>query len=327
MAGIWRRFFTSFAVAGLVAGSFASEALAQNWPQQKPITMIVPFGAGGGSDILARTIQDELQKGLGQTVVVDARPGANGAIGTTLVAKSPPDGYTIVLGATSTFSLNPVLMKDVTYDQLKDFAGIGTLVRSPWMLAVSSKSPYKSVDDLVKAAKAEPGKISYGFWQSSVLTTAEVFGQTAGIQLRKVPYKGSVEAINDLIGGRISMIFIDISGVRSFVEAGEARFLAATTAKRVSLLPDVPTLTEAGYPVVTDSVSAFFAPAATPPAILDKFNAEFIRIVRDVKVVRDKFVSMGLEPTAMTRKELDDFVRSELPRWEAMVKRAGLEKE
>lgn len=322
------RICISLAAAALMASGLASGAAAQNWPQQKPITIIVPFGAGGGSDILARTVQDELQKGLGQTVVVDARPGANGAIGTTLVAKSPPDGYTIVLGASSTFSLNPNLMKDLTYDQVKDFVGIGTLVRSPWMLAVSSKSPYKSAADIVKAAKAEPGKITYGFWQSSVLVTSEIFAQDAGVQFRKVPYKGSVEAVNDLIAGRVSFIFIDIAGIRGFVDAGEARYLAATTSTRVSLLPDVPTMVESGYPkVVTGSVSAFFAPAATPPAILDRFNAEFIRIVNDVKPVREKFISMGLDPLALKRQELDSFVKSELTRWEGMIKAAGLEKE
>lgn len=312
----------------LAIGGLTGGAAAQNWPQQKPITVIVPFGAGGGSDILARTVQDELSKGLGQTIVVDARPGANGAIGTTLVAKAPPDGYTIVLGATSTFSLNPNLMKELTYDQLKDFKGIGTLVRSPWMLAVSSKSPYKSVADIVAAAKASPGKLTYGFWQSSVLVTAEIFGQDAGVQFRKVPYKGSVEAVTDVIAGRLDFIFIDIAGIRSFVDAGEARFLAATTSTRVSLLPNVPTMVESGYPkVVTGSVSAFFAPAATPPAVLDRFNQEFIRIINDVKPVREKFISMGLDPLAMKRGELDDFVKSELTRWEGMVKAAGLEKE
>jgi tripartite-type tricarboxylate transporter receptor subunit TctC len=269
-----------------------------------------------------------LAKGLGQSVIVDARPGANGAIGTALVAKAPPDVYTIVLGASSTFSLNPNLMKELPYDQLKDFVGIGTLVQSPWMLAVNAKSPYKSVADIVAAAKASPGKLTYGFWQSSVLVTAEIFAQDAGIQLRKVPYKGAVEAVTDIIAGRLDLIFIDINGIRSFVDAGEARFLAATTAKRVSLLPDVPTMVESGYPkVVTGSVSAFFAPARTPPEILDRYNAEFIRIINTVKPVRDKFTSMGLDPLAMKREELDSFVKSELPRWEGMVKAAGLEKE
>ncbi len=150
-----------------------------------------------------------------------------------------------------------------------------------------------------------------------VLVTAEIFAQDAGIQLRKVPCKGSVEAVTDVIAGRLDLIFIDINGIRSFVDAGEARFLAATaTAKRVSLLPDVPTMVESGYPkVVTGSVSAFFAPAKTPPEILDRYNAEFIRIINSVKPVRDKFTSMGLDPLAMKRGELDDFVKSNSMRW------------
>lgn len=311
----------------MMTGAFATGAAAQDYPQ-KLITMVVPFGAGGGTDIVARTVSEELGKALGQSIVIDSRPGANGAIGSGLVARAAPDGYTLLFTAQSTFSLNPSLMKELPYDQLKDFVPVASILRSPWMLAVTKDSGFNSVADVVKAAKADPGKLTFGFWQSSVLVTTEIFQKAAGIQLRKVPYKGTVEALSDFVANRLNLIFIDISSARPFIDAGTVKFLAATTPKRISLFPDVPTMVELGYPsVVTDSMVAVFAPAKTPAPILQRLNSELTRIVGTSRPVRDKLLSMGLEPATMNLPEIDAFVKTEIVRWKEMIDLAGLQKE
>jgi len=209
-----------------------------------------------------------------------------------------------------------------------DFVPVGTLARSSYMLVVNTKSGFKSVADVVNAAKAEPGKLTYGFWTSNVLVSNEMFAQSAGIQLRKVLYKGSAEAVADLVGGRISLIFVDINAVGSFIDAGNLRFLAATGLKRTAVLPDVPTMIEEGYPqVVTDTTTVMFAPAGTPQPILERLNAALVKVIGTSMPLREKFVSIALDPTTMNLSEVEAFVRSELTRWEGMIKKAGLEKE
>ena len=316
------RILRSIAVlAALCAGT----AFAQAYPS-RPITLVVPFGAGGGTDIIARGVADELSKALKQPVIVEPRPGANGAIGSAIVARAAPDGYTLLFTAQSTYSLNPNLMKDPPFDQLKDLVPIATLGRSPWMLAVPAGSDFKTLADVVAYGKANPGKLAFPFWQSSVLVTGEIFGQAAGVQMRKVPYKGQVEATTDLLGGRLPIMFTDTAGARPQVEAGKVRVLALTTLKRSNLFPDSPTMREAGFDVVTDSMMAVFAPAGTPRPILERLNAEFTKIVETVESVRNRLHQLGLDPTTMTLAEADTFVRSELPRWAEMIRRAGLEK-
>jgi len=300
-------------------------ALAQAYPS-RPITLIVPFGAGGGTDVIARTVAEELSKAIKQPIVVEPRPGANGAIGSALVARAVPDGYTLLFTAQSTYSLNPNLMKDPPFDQLKDLVPVATLGRSPWMLAVPMASEFKTVADVVAYGKANPGKLAFPFWQSSVLVTGEIFGQLAGIQMRKVPYKGQVEATTDFLGGRVPIMFTDTAGARPQVEAGTMRVLALTTLKRSSLFPDSPTMREAGFDVVTDSMMAVFAPAGTPRAVLERLNSEFTKLVETSEPVRNRLRQLGLDPTAMTLADADTFVRSELPRWAEMIRRAGLEK-
>lgn len=319
-----RHVFVSMIAA--MATLSAPVAVAQDYPQ-RPITFVIPFGPGGGTDVIARTVVDDFSKAIGQSIVIDTRPGANGAIGSAVAAKAAPDGYTLMLTASSTFSLNPNLMKDLPYDQLKDFTPIASVVRAPWMLVVNEKSGIKSVADIVKISKESPGKLTYGFWQSNVLVTGEIFQQAAGIQIRKVPYKGVVEAVTDLVAGRTDMLFVDIQAVRAHIDAGTLRYVATTMPKRVSLLPNVPTLVESGYNVVTDASVLLFAPAKTPKPIIDKVNAAMVKVISDSKVVRDKLQGIGLEPTNMTPAEADAFVRDELKRWESMIKQAGLQKE
>jgi tripartite-type tricarboxylate transporter receptor subunit TctC len=192
---------------------------------------------------------------------------------------------------------------------------------------VPANSPYKSVADVVKAAKAEPGKISFGYWQSFVLVTGEAFARSAGIELKKVPYKGAVEALTDFLAGRLTILFTDTAGARPHFEAGTIRILATTTAKRSQMFTTVPTMTEEGFPVVSEAAIAVLAPAKTPKSVQEKLHAEFTKIVGTSASVREKMRAIGIEPSPMTQAEVDAMVKSELPRWADMIKKAGLEKE
>jgi tripartite-type tricarboxylate transporter receptor subunit TctC len=316
-------------IAALIAGAalMTSTGLqAQTYPA-RPITMIVPFGAGGGTDVIARTVSEELSKALNQSIVVEPRPGANGAIGSAVVARAEPDGYTLLFTAQSTYSLNPNLMKNPLFDQVKDLTPVASIGRSPWLIAVPADSPFKSIADVVAYGKANPGKLAFPFWQSSVLVTGATFARLADIDARRVPYKGQVEATTDFLGGRIPIMVTDIAGGRAPVESGKMRLLATTTAKRVDAFPDVPTMREQGLDVVTDSMLAVFAPAGTPAPIVQRLNAELTKIINTSEKVRERIRQLGLEPTSMTLPEADAFVRSELTRWADMISRAGLQKE
>jgi len=314
---------TAVVLAGLLAT--ADIAAAQDYPT-RPVTFIVPFAAGGGVDAIMRRLSDELRKSLGQPIVIDPRPGANGAIGSAAAARAAPDGYTLLATASSTYSLNPNLMKEPLYDQVKDLVPVATIGRSPWLLIVPADSPFKSVADIVAFGKANPGKLAFPFWQSSVLVTGETFGRVAGVQMRKVPYKGAVESMTDLLAGRVPIMFTDTVGARPQLAAGKIRVLASTVEKRPSYFADVPTLKEAGYDVVTDSMTGIFAPAGTPAPILDRLNKEFVTIVGSNEEIREKLRELGLDPTTMTRAQYDAFVRSELTRWAEMIEKAGLQK-
>jgi tripartite-type tricarboxylate transporter receptor subunit TctC len=320
------RLLTGLAAGLLAAAAPFAASAAGDYPD-RPILVIVPFGAGGGTDIIARAVGEELGPALGQPIVVEARPGANGAIGSAVVARSAPDGYTLLFTAQSTYSLNPNLMKEPPFDQLKDLVPVATIGRSPWLIAVPADSPFNSIADVVAYGKANPGKLAFPFWQSSVLVTGSTFARLAGIEMRKVPYKGQVEATTDFHGGRLPIMVTDVAGARAPVEAGTMRLLGSTTAARTAAFPDVPTLTEQGLPVVTDSMLAVFAPAGTPQPVLDRLNAEFSKIVSTSEEVRSRLRQLGLEPTAMPQSEADAFVRSELTRWADLIERAGLEKQ
>jgi tripartite-type tricarboxylate transporter receptor subunit TctC len=318
---------TITSVAAVLAIAILSAAAhAQTYPA-KPITFLIPFAAGGGTDVIARTLQEDIRSELGQPIIIDNRPGANGAIGSAAAARAEPDGYTLMLTASSTFSLNPHLMKDIRYDQLNDFVPVAFVVRSPWMMVVNAQSGLKSVADVVKVAKESPGKLTVGYWQSNVLVTGEAFQRAAGVEMLKVPYKSVVEAVSDLLAQRIDILFVDIQAVRAYVDAGTLRYLAATTAKRVSVAPDVPTLSESGFPVVTDASVILFAPAKTPRPIIERLNAAMVKVVANSTVAREKLKGIGHEPTTMTLPEVDGFVRSELARWGDMIRSFGLGKE
>jgi len=320
------RYIISFVATAFALALVLPAAHSQSYPQ-KPITFIIPFSAGGGTDVVARTLQEEIRKELGQPIIIDNRPGANGAIGSAAAARATPDGYTLMLTASSTFSLNPHVMKSIQYDQLNDFVPVAFFVRAPWMMVVNEQSGFKSVADVVKAAKDRPGGLTLAYWTSNLLVTGELFQQAAGVRFLKVPYKSVNEAVSDLLAARIDILFVDIQAIRAYVEVGTLRYLAASTASRVSVAPNVPTLVESGYPVVTDASIILFAPSKTPRAIVERLNAAMVKVVSSSTAAREKLMTIGHEPATMTLPELDTYVRSELSRWGDMVKSAGLQKE
>jgi len=320
------RTLTAAALAALALFPLSRGAEAQTYPT-RPVTMIVPFGAGGGTDVIARSVSEELTKALGQSIVVDPRPGANGAIGSAVVARAEPDGYTLLFTAQSTYSLNPNLMKAPPYDQLKDLVPVASIGRSPWLIVVPAESPIQSIAELVAYGKANPGKLAFPFWQSSVLVTGSTFSHLAGIETRKVPYKGQVEATTDFLGGRLPMMVTDVAGARSPVGSGKMRILGTTTVTRTAAFPEAPTLREQGFDVVTDSMLAVFAPAGTPKPVIERLNAEISKIIDNSETVRGRLRQLGLDPISMTPDAADAFVRSELTRWADMIQRAGLQKE
>jgi tripartite-type tricarboxylate transporter receptor subunit TctC len=297
-------------------------ALAQDtWPS-KPIRLVVPFAAGGTSDILARTIGEKLQTVLKQTVVVDNRAGAGGVIGADVVAKSAPDGYTLLLGTIASHAINPALQPKMPYNAATDFAPVILLGSISNVLLVGDDQPFKNVKDLIAAAKAKPGSIAFASagQGSSQHMSGEMFKLLAGAELTHVPYKGSAPAIQDVIGGQIPMSFETVTVAMPHIQSGKVRALGVTSATRSPALPNVPTLQEAGVPGFdVASWQALYAPAGTPPAIVARVNAEVEKILAqpDVKAKMD---ALGLVHTANTPAQFVAFGNAELVKWVKVVK-------
>ena len=310
----------------LTLGLAVGLANAQTFPT-KPIKLVVPFAPGGGTDLIARTLAVEMAKDLGQSVFVENKPGAGTLIGTDLVAKSTPDGYTLVV-ASIAHSVNPSLMEKMPYSTDKDFAPVAMIVRSPNVLVVRADSPYKSLKDIMAAAKANPNKLSYaspGNGTSSHLAGA-LFADMAKVEIQHVSYKGSGPALTDLLGGQTDMIFATSGSVGSFIDSGKLRPLAITSATRSSAYPNVPTLAEAGVPgYVTEGWYGFYAPAGTPSAVIDKLNAA-TRKAANSESFKSKVVSEGMVVQTGTPAEFDTYVRAEILRWSKLVKASVVSK-
>jgi tripartite-type tricarboxylate transporter receptor subunit TctC len=218
-------------------------------------------------------------------------------------------------------------MRELPYDQLKDFVPVASVGNSTWFLVVPKSSPFKSVKDVVDYARSNPDQVTGGFWQSSVLVTTIAFGKAAGIQIRRVPYKGAVESVTDVIADRLSLLFVDYNSIRGHAEAGSVRVLASTSSQRSNLFGgNIPTLTELGYPVVTDTMTVIFAPTGTAKPIIERINTEMVKIVNS-STAQARIEQIGLDPVAMSLTELDNFVRSELPRWGRLIEASGLQKQ
>ncbi len=303
-------------------------ALAQAAYPSKAIRWVVPFPASGATDILTRVIAQKLSDALGQPVVVDNKPGAGGSLGSELVARAAPDGYTLLMGTTSTHSIGPALQK-LPYDAQKNFAAISEVAESPNVLIVSPALKVNSVHELIALAKAKPGQLNFSSSGigSIVHLSGEQFKSVAGIDIQHIPYKGTALAIPDIINGQIAMMFDNIVSVMPHIKSGRVKALAITSEKRSSLLPDLPTMIEAGVPgYVSSAYFGVFAPAGTPKAIIDKLNAELVKIVHTPEV-KERLLKLGAEPVGSTPEQLTALVRSEGAKWAKVIKDAGVKVE
>jgi tripartite-type tricarboxylate transporter receptor subunit TctC len=321
MSAITRLLTTLFAATVLVT---ANHAGAQPWPA-KPIKWVVPFAPGGTTDILARTVGDKLAIALGQPVIIENKPGAGGGVGAEFVAKSAPDGYTIMGGTISTHAINASLYKNLPYDPVKDFVPVVLIARVPNMLVVNVDVPAKSVPELIALLKANPGKYTFassGNGTSQHLS-GELFKSMSGTEMQHIPYKGSPPALQDVMGGQVTMTFDNITTAWTLAKAGKLRALAVTTATRSSVAPDVPTLAEAGLPgFEVGSWQGVFAPAGTPPDIVKRLNAEIVKIL-NLPDVKEKLAALGAELAPNTPEEFAVMVKAEVVKWADVVKKSG----
>jgi len=315
-----------FSLAALVAVA-TPLATAQTFPV-KPIRFVVPFAPGGGTDLIARAIGQRLTDALGQPVVVDNRAGAGGVIGADLVAKAAPDGYTIVLGSPGPLTINPNLRPSIPY-RLKDFAPITLATISPFVLVVNPALPVASVKELIALAKSKPGALNFGSGGNGSVAhlAGEQFKALAGVQITHVPYKGSNPSIIDLIGGQLQLVIDNLPVLVLHVRSGRLKALAVGIKRRSALLPDVPTMIEAGVPGYEASTAfGVLAPAGTPRAIMARLNREIVTILRAPDLI-ERFAGLGLEAVGSTPDQYAEHLRAELAKHGKLIKAIGLKLE
>ncbi len=308
----------------LVALQSPQAARAQDYPKHY-ITLIVPLAPGSGTDLIARLVAAKLGDVLGSQIIVENKVGANGAIGTAATARAAPDGYTLLIGGTTTHAGNPNLMKSVTYNPVTDFAPIGQLGVFPYVLLVSGSGGYTTMTQLVDAAKAKPGALSFAYANALGQLSGEMLKQRASIDLTAVAYRGSPQAITDIIGGRVTMIFVDTPPAIAQIEAGTVRPLAVTTEQRTALLPNVPTMAEAGLggPRV-EAWTGLFAPAKTPKPIIDKLSAALVQVMSHPDM-KKQLAAIGFEAAPTTPNVFGKRVADEVALWARLTQQAGLE--
>jgi len=307
----------------LLGVACATPALAQGFPT-RGLRIIVPFPPGGSTDLLARRLADKLTASLGQTVLVENRPGAGGTTGADLVAKSPPDGHTLLMGVTGSNAIAASLFPNLPYDPVRSFAPLSRLVSAPLVLVVNPAHPARDVAGYIAAARATPGALTYATPGNgtSMHLTGVMFGLAAGVELQHVPYRGSAQAMTDLISGQVQSAFADILVALPMIRAAQLRALAVTSATRHPLLPEVPTMQEAGLAgFVAASWQGLFAPAGTPAPVLERLHAEVARAMA-LPEVRDSFAAQGFVVESTTPAEFGPFIAAEVAKWAAVV-RAG----
>jgi tripartite-type tricarboxylate transporter receptor subunit TctC len=317
---------TTLAVIALV-GTTAPVA-AQDYPS-RPITLIVPYSAGGGNDLMARTAAEKMSKALGQQIVIENRGGAGGSIATRQVAKAEPDGYTLGLGGTGTLAIDPTLYPNVGYDPRKDFSAVGLIATSGLVICVHPSLPARSIPELIALAKQEPGKLNYASagTGSGIHLGTEYFASLAGIKLTHIPYKGSSPALTDLVGGHVAIYFSSLPPAVALVKEGKVRALAVTGARRSPILPDVPTVAEAalpGYEAVLHY--GIVAPAGTPRPIIEKLSAALRAAVMSDDL-KSRLADDGAEPLPSSPEEYAADIDREETKWSAIVKMSGAKPE
>ena len=307
-----------------MALALALPAVAQTYPS-KPVRFVVPYPAGGPLDTVARLLAQKVGEAMKQPVVVDNKPGAGGNIGADLVAKSPPDGYTILMGAVATHAINPSLYAGIPYDPVRDFTPITQVASTPNVLVVNPAVPANDVKAFIAHAKANPGKLNFGSGStgSAGHLAGELFNTLAGVKMAHVPYKGAAPAMQDLLGGRIDLMFDNLASSLTQVKAGKIRALAVTTARRSALAPELPTIAESGLPEFDISTwFGVFAPAGVPRESIERLHAEFTRALA-APDVREKMLALGAEPVGSRPEEFAAFIRREAGKYARLVKASG----
>ncbi len=314
-----RRIFVTLALAAV-----ATAVMAAEFPT-KPIKLIVPFPAGGGTDFFARVIGNKLGETVKWVVVVDNKPGAGGNIGVDAAAKSPPDGYTLVMGQTSNLAINPTLYRKLPYKPLTDLIPVVLVADAPLALVVASQSPYKTLADLVAAAKAKPGQLTFASPGNGTVAhlASELFQTAAGIKFQHVPYKGSSQALTDLMGGQVQLFMASVPTALSQIKGGKLRALAVTSTKRSPALPDVPTIAESGYKGFdANTWFGLLVPAGTPAPVVARLNAEVNKVL-NMPDVREKFAAEGGGALGGTPEDFAALLKADYSKWAKVVKDSG----
>lgn len=315
-----RRVATVF--AALALGAAAGLAQAQAWPA-KPLKLIVPLAIGGGTDVAARVVANYLAEAIGQPIVIENRVGANGVVGISEAAKAAPDGYTFVVGSTTTMAANNFLYKNATTDPFRDFVPIAMLGTIDFALVVPASTGMMTLKDLIANAKANPGKLSYGFGSSAALLCGEMFNGLAGVNIVKVPYKGTPQSLTDLAADRIQLVCEPLGTSLALIRAGKLRPLGITSKSRHRLDPSVPTMAEAGLPMEHETWAGFFAPAKTPREVVQRLSNEIVKIMGRPDV-QPKIVDSGFIPRQYGAEEFGAIHRADFDKMERLVKAAGV---
>jgi len=310
-------------VLALVVAALCGPARADTFPS-RPVTLVAVFGAGSASDTICRIIADPLSKALKQPVIVEDRPGADGALGATYVAHQPPDGYTLMFATNSPLSADPFLLTDLSYDAVKDFAPVTRVGSFTLLLVINPSIPATSLKELVAHGKAHPGTLSFASGNTSGVVAGETLKRWTGVDMLHVPYKSTPPALQDIIAGRVSMMFADLTTAMPHVNAGTLRAIAVSRIKRTVLYPDLPTLDEEGLTGFDlDAWAGFVAPARTPPDVVARLNTELRKII-DNPEIKAKLKTVGFEAFSSTPDELGDFIKVQLEKWRKMVADSGI---
>ncbi len=311
---------TALALLGSVTMAAAQDAFPT-----RPVSLVIPFPAGGSTDLVGRIVAEKMSSLLGQQIVVDNRGGAGGNVGSAAVAKAEPDGYTILMGTVATHAINPALYKKMPYDPVADFAPVSLLVVVPNVLVVNPDFPAQNVQELIALAKEKPGELSYASSGNGtpLHLSGELFKSMAGVDIVHVPYKGAGPALIDVMGGHVPIMFDNLPSSTEHIKAGKLRGLAVTTAERAPSMPDLPTIAESGLPgYETYTWNALFAPAGTPPEVIAKLNEAAVAAVKD-PAVQAKLADVGASVVGSTPEELGEHVKAEMAKWAPVVKASG----